>query len=167
MISFVDLLPTFIAIAGGSPPGDLDGCSFKDVLLSKASTFRDKIYATHSRDGNMNVFPQRCVRDGKYKYVLNLRPESVFTTHFTEVPGIPDSHAEVWSSWVERAESDPQTAKLVYLIQHHSVEELFDLEADPYELDNLAFNAEMRSILERMRSDLRHWMASQNDPGLV
>jgi N-sulfoglucosamine sulfohydrolase len=167
MISFVDLLPTFIDIAGGNPPGDLDGRSFKDVLLSKASTFRDKIYATHSRDGNMNVFPQRCVRDRKYKYVLTLRPESVFTTHFTEVPGIPDSHAEVWNSWVERAKSDPRTAKLVYLIQHHPVEELYDIVADPYELNNLAFSVVMEPILEEMRADLEHWMTSQNDPGLV
>jgi uncharacterized sulfatase len=167
MISFVDLLPTFIDIAGGNTPGDLDGRSFKDVLLGKASTFRDKIYATHNRDGNMNVFPQRCVRDRKYKYVLNLKPKDIFTSHFTEVQGIPDSHAQVWDSWVEKAESDPETAKLVYTIQHHPVEELYDLEADPYELNNLAFRVGMRPILKNMRTDLKRWMESQNDPGLI
>ncbi len=72
----------------------------------------------------MNVFPQRCVRNNRYKYILNLMPDNTWTTHFTEVEGITESHAEVWNSWVEKAETDPQTAQLVYLTQHHPVEEL-------------------------------------------
>ncbi|MDE0397957.1 MAG: hypothetical protein OXL96_09150 [Candidatus Poribacteria bacterium] len=50
-------------------------------------------------------------------------------------------------------------------IQHHPVEELYDVTADPYEFNNLAFSAEMRPILERMRADVRHWMQLQNDEG--
>ncbi len=36
---------------------DDDGRSFKDVLCGQRTTFRDRIYSTHTRDGNMNVFP--------------------------------------------------------------------------------------------------------------
>ena len=165
MISHVDFFPTLIDIAGGEPLGNLDGRSFKEVLLGKQTIFRDKIFGTHTRDGNMNVFPQRCVRDTRYKYILNLMPENRWTTHFTEVEGIPESHAEVWKSWVKKAETDPQTAQLVYLTQHHPVEELYDVTADPYEFNNLAFRAEMRPILESMRADVRHWMQLQNDEG--
>jgi uncharacterized sulfatase len=165
MISHVDFFPTLIDIAGGEPLSNLDGRSFKDVLFGKQTIFRDKIFGTHTRDGNMNVFPQRCVRDTRYKYILNLMPENRWTTHFTEVEGIPESHAEVWKSWVKKAETDPQTAQLVYLTQHHPVEELYDVTADPYEFSNLAFSAEMRPILERMRADVRHWMQLQNDEG--
>jgi hypothetical protein len=92
-------------------------------------------------------------------------PENSWTTHFTEVEGIPESHAEVWKSWVEKAEIDPQTAQLVYLTQHHPVEELYDVTADPSEFNNLAFNADMRPTLEKMRADVRDWMHSQNDEG--
>ena len=165
MISHVDFLPTLIDIAGGEPPDSLDGRSFKNVLLGQQTTFRDKIYGTHTRDGNMNVFPQRCVRDSCYKYILNLMPENRGTTHFTEVDGIPESHAEVWKSWVEKAETDPKTAQLVYLTQHHPVEELYDARVDPHEFNNLAFNADMRPTLEKMRADVRDWMHSQNDEG--
>ena len=59
----------------------------------------------------------------------------------------------------------PQTAQLIYLTQHHPVEELYDVTKDPYEFSNLAFSAEMRPILEKMRADVRHWMQSQNDEG--
>ena len=165
MISHVDFLPTLIDIAGGEPPDSLDGRSFKETLLGQKGIFRDKIYGTHTRDGNMNVFPQRCVRDSQYKYILNLMPENRWTTHFTEVEGIPESHAEVWKSWVEKAETDPKTAQLIYLTQHHPVEELYDVTADPYEFNNLAFNTDTRPVLEKMRADVSDWMRLQNDEG--
>jgi len=165
MISHVDFLPTLIDVAGGEPSSDLDGMSIQDVLCGKNSSFRDKIYGTHTRDGNMNVFPQRCVRDNNYKYILNLNPENVWTTHFTEVEGIPESHAEVWNSWVEKAKNDPNTAELVYLTQHHPVEELYDVLADPYEFNNIAFDAAYSHILEEMREDVCRWMQSQGDKG--
>ena len=144
---------------------DLDGRSFKNVLLGQQAIFRDKIYGTHTRGGDMNVFPQRCVRNNRYKYILNLMPENRWTTHFTEVQGITESHAEVWNSWVKKAETDPQTAQLVYLTQHHPVEELYDVTTDPYEFSNLAFSPEMRPILEEMRTDVQHWMHAQGDEG--
>ncbi|MBX6312297.1 MAG: sulfatase, partial [Isosphaeraceae bacterium] len=164
LISLVDLTPTFIDLAGGRPPEDLDGRSFRKVLLGQSDTFRDRIYASHTGDGEMNRFPQRCVRDERYKYVLNLHPEVTWTTHFTLVPGIPDSHKEIWDSWVEKAKTDPQAARLVHVIEHHPAEELYDTQADPYELDNRAGDPTLRPVLERLRADLRRWMAAQEDP---
>ncbi|MDA2928948.1 sulfatase [Acidobacteria bacterium AH-259-O06] len=166
LVSFVDITPTFIEIAAAKPPVNLDGRSFRDVLLGQTETFRQRIFASHSGDGQMNVFPQRCVRDQRYKYVLNLRPENTWTTHFTKVPGIPDSHKAVWDTWIKRAKNHPEAAKLVDIIQHHPAEELYDLQTDPNELHNIADKPEMQQILERMRNELKQWMASQGDPGL-
>ena len=166
LISFVDVTPTFIGVAGGEAPQNLDGNSFLAVLVGKEKSFRDTIYASHTRDGDMNVFPQRCVRDSRYKYVLNLNPENLWTTHFTKVPGIPESHKEVWDTWVQKARTDPQAAKLVDTIEHHPAEELYDLQADPYELNNIADKPEAASILKSMRQQLKDWMVSQNDPAL-
>ena len=166
MISFVDVTPTFIDVAGGKGPEGLDGRSFKDVLLGKAKVFRERIYACHTGDGSMNVFPQRCVRTKRYKYVLNLRPENTWTTHFTKLKGIPNSHADIWDTWVEKSKTDPKAAKLVDIIQHHKAEELYDTEADPYELANLAGREELKGVLEKMRGDLKKWMRSQGDEGL-
>ncbi len=167
IISHIDFLPTLIDIAGGEPSEDLDGKSYKEVLCGQHATFRDKIYGTHTRDGNMNVFPQRCVRNNQYKYILNLMPENTWTTHFTQVEGIPESHAEVWNSWVEKAKHDPNTAKLVYLTQHHPVEELYDITADPYEFDNIAYDPTLQPILEQMRADVQKWMQTRGDKGEI
>jgi len=166
VVSFVDVTPTFIELAGGTVPQGLDGRSFREVLLGKADTFRDFIYASHTGDGQMNVFPQRCVRTDRYKYVLNLRPENLWTTHFTKVDGIPDSHADVWNTWVEKARTDANTARLVDVIEHHPAEELYDTEADPYELHNLADDPSLQSTLVELRGKVRDWMAAQGDRGL-
>jgi N-sulfoglucosamine sulfohydrolase len=161
----VDVTPTFIDLAGGQSPGDLDGRSFKDVLLGKTQTFRGRIFASHTGDGEMNMFPQRCVRDARYKYVLNLHPERKWTTHFTKVEGIPDSHAEIWNSWVAKAKTDDTARRLVATIEHHPAEELYDTQSDPWELNNLADKPAMKPVLEKMRTGLKRWMAAQGDPG--
>ena len=72
MVSNINLLPTRIEIAGGEAPTDLDGHSFKQVLLGQSSNHRRQIYTAHNRDSEMNVFPQRSLRDHRYQYVLNL-----------------------------------------------------------------------------------------------
>ena len=163
LLSLVDVTPTFVDLAGGEPIEGLDGRSFKEVLLGRSTTFRDSIYATHTGDGEMNRFPQRCVRDDRYKYVLNLNPDVTWTTHFTKVPGIPDSHKEVWDSWVEKAKSDRRAARLVDVIEHHPGEELYDTQADPYELSNRVSDPALKPVLERLRGQLNQWMAEQGE----
>jgi arylsulfatase A-like enzyme len=165
MISFVDITPTFIDIAGGEQPEGLDGKSFLDVILNRSKAFRKYIYASHTRDGNKNVFPQRCVRDLRYKYILNLLPENTWTTHFTLVPDIPESHKQVWDTWVKKGKTDTKVAKLLDIIQHHPAEELYDLQTDPYELNNIADKHD-KKILNRLQRKLKAWMLSQEDLGL-
>ena len=164
LISLVDVTPTLVDLAGGTTGDDIDGRSFQGVMLGRSPGFRDQIFASHTGDGEMNVFPQRCVRDRRYKYILNLRPENTWTTHFTKVPGIPNSHKDIWDSWVEKAKTDPHAARLLATIEHHPAEELYDTQADPDEFTNLAGKPAMQPTLESLRRDLRQWMIAQGDP---
>jgi arylsulfatase A-like enzyme len=163
LISLVDVTPTFLDLAGGQVPDGLDGRSFKDVLFGKVRSFRTEVFASHTGDGDMNRFPQRGVRGERYKYILNLHPERRWTTHFTLVPGIPNSHKEVWDSWVAKAKSDPATARLLAVMERHPAEELYDTRDDPYELTNLAGQAELLPVLEELRAKLKRWRAAQGD----
>ncbi len=163
LISFIDVTPTFIDIAGGEPPQGLDGKSFRSVLTGNEKSSRDAIYATHTRDGDMNIFPQRCVRDTRYKYIVNLTPEATWTTHWTKVSGIRESHKEVWDTWVEKAKTDAHAARIVQLNEHHPPEELYDTQADPYEFNNLANDPAAKPILLRMRQKLARWLAQQGE----
>ncbi len=163
LVSLIDLMPTFTAIAGGVPPKGIDGVSFKDVLLGRTRVCRQQLFATHTGDGTMNMFPQRGLRDVRYKYILNLHPERDWTTHFTKVTGILNSHAEVWNTWLEKAKTDPPSARLVDLMVHHPAEELYDTRTDPYELTNLASRPELTPVLDRLRGRLAEWRKELGD----
>ena len=114
----------------------------------------------------MNMFPQRCVRDARFKFVLNLHPDRKWTTHFTKVMDIPGSHGDVYATWLEKAQTDSAARRLVELIEVHPAEELYDTQADPYELNNLASSPAQSARVAAMRGALLKWMREQNDPGL-
>jgi arylsulfatase A-like enzyme len=163
LISLIDVMPTLVELAGGTSEASIDGRSFKDVLIDAAARHDRYIFASHTGDGDMNVFPQRCAGDGRFKYILNLHPERKWTTHFTKVEGIPNSHREVYATWEEKAKSDPAAAKLLKTIEWHPAEELYDTQSDPYELNNIAGDARQAEKLNELRGRLRAWLESAKD----
>ena len=163
MISFADLTPLLMDLAGGQPVAGLDGRSLKEVLLGKTSQHDAYIFASHTGDGTMNVFPQRCVRDERWKLILNLKPENKWTTHFTKVMDIPGSHGQVYQTWTERAQSDAVAARLVATLEHHPQWEFYDTTTDPYELTNLASQSRYTDILMSLRKRLLEWLKQQDD----
>lgn len=165
MFSFCDLLPTFLELAGGRAPATLDGRSFAHVFRSPQAKHRDEIYAAHSGDGDMNVYPMRCVRTGRYKYILNLHPEFEYTTHIDRARR-PDGKY-FWDSWARKAETDKHAAAVVRRYHQRPAEELFDTQADPHELKNLASDPKHKELLARLRGRVREWMRSQQDEGKV
>jgi N-sulfoglucosamine sulfohydrolase len=165
MISLVDLLPTMIEAGGGQAPPDIDGKSFLDVLRGKKASHRDRIFATHSRDGNMNVFPIRTVRTRDWSYIRNLDSNATHTTHIDKAMGKDGLY--YWLSWVEKAKTDAATAKIVERYRKRPVEELYDLNADPFQLRNLAPVAAHAERIRELRADLDAWFVQQKDEGLA
>lgn len=163
LISLVDLLPTFIQIAGGNGPFNLDGKSFLRVLEGKTSKHRDVIYATHSQDGlHMNLSPMRSLRTAGYKYILNLSPENEYTTHMDKAKD-HDGGREYWDSWVEKAKHDPHAADILQRYHRRPPEELYDVLLDPYEVHNLADDSNYAAIKRKLSEQLAVWRKEQND----
>ena len=165
MVSWVDILPTLIEIAGGKAPKNIDGQSFLPVLRGKKQTHRGRIYTTHSGDGNMNVYPMRSVRTDRWKLILNLHPEFKFTTHIDRAPRETKSGywGEYWNSWVSAAKTNSAAAATVERYHQRPAQELFDLQADPFEQHNLAADPRHSRTLRKLRSDVERWMKEQGD----
>lgn len=172
MISLVDLLPTFMEAAGGAPSPDWDGHSFLNVLLGRTNQHRLEIFATHTGDKEMNRTPMRAVRTQQFKYVLNLLPETKFTCHISE--GIALDGRDYWNSWVNVAEQQepaaskakPSAADAIARIQRYRTrpaEELYDVINDPFEMNNLASNAEHAGTLAQLREKVRQWRLQQGE----
>jgi arylsulfatase A-like enzyme len=164
MVSLVDVLPTLVAVAGGQTPDTLDGRSFAPVLLGQTNQFRPYIFATHSGDGDMNVYPSRCVRDERWKYILNLNPDFKFTTHITE---LANQDGNYWNSWLQKAKHDSDAATKVHRYQERPREELYDLDKDPLEQHSVANFPANAETLARMRGLLNDWMKQQGDQGKI
>ncbi|WP_139959690.1 sulfatase family protein [Flavicella sediminum] len=170
MVSWIDLLPTLIDIADGTVPENIDGKPFTAVILGKKNKHRDAIYATHKGDNEKNVYPIRSVRVGKWKYIRNLHPEFAYTTHTdtwaTEVPmtKLHANHAgRHWNSYLAAAKRDP--AAVAFLIDYHTnpAEELYNIEKDPLEQNNLADDPKCAKKLSTLREKVTQHMKEVKD----
>ncbi len=97
LVSLADILPTVVEAIGGTAPTNIDGKSFLPVLKTPTAPHREVVYATHTGDGQMNRSPARMVRSNKYKYILNVAPEILFTTHIDRAKD-HDGGREYWDS---------------------------------------------------------------------
>lgn len=161
MVSWVDLLPTLLEAAGGQPPRELDGRSFLPVLQGKRRTHRDRIFTTHSGDGNWNIYPIRAVRVGDWKYIRNLHPEFAFTTHI-DLPGNLGQR-DYFASWEAAAQTNAAAAAIVRRYHARPAEELYDLAADPHEQHNLAGDPKHAARLRKLRREMDRWLRAQGD----
>ena len=161
MVSWVDILPTMIDLAGSTVPGKIDGKSFASVLAGKQDTHRDKIFTTHTGDGVMNIFPIRSVRVENFKYIHNLHPDAYHTNHSDRLR--KDGAGAFWDSWDRAAKTDPRAAAIIQRYYTRPREELFDLEKDPLELNNLATKPQHQAKLGQLKTELAAWTKSQGD----
>jgi len=65
---------------------------------------------------------------------------------------------------VALAETDPATAKLLQQYDYRVVEEFFDVEKDPDNLNNLIDNPEYKDEIAAHRAMLGEFMEKTNDP---
>lgn len=161
MVSWIDILPTLVDVGGGAPPREIDGRSFADAF-GNAAAFkgRAEIYTTHNSDTNMNVYPMRSVRTDRWKYIANLHPDYVYTTH---LDGAAKGNDGYFSAWRRAAQSDPAARRIVDSYYERPAEELYDLHNDPEETRNLAANSRYRTVLSQLRLKLAGWRTAQND----
>ena len=170
LVSWVDLLPTCLEAAGGAPPncgdqpGEISGRSFLSVMFGEKNKHWERIFTTHSGDGRMNEYPIRAIRSREWKYIRNLTPAAEHHSHIDLAAG-DDGHG-YWSSWVERAKSDAAAAAIVGRYHRRPAEELYDLAADPWELNNLAGDAAHAERLAAFRAELDERMRAEGDQGL-
>ena len=167
-------MPTLIEAAGGDPEkvdtgcpdaqGDtgFDGRSFLGVLLGKTQAHRDVVFGAHTTRGiiaSSDCYPVRSARNRRYKYIRNLNHEAAF--HNVLIA----REKAYWPSWVEKAKTDSHARKRVEMYQQRPAEELYDLEKDPWELENLAGRADLAEVQAALARRLDAWMAQQGDEG--
>ncbi|NWK57574.1 sulfatase [Verrucomicrobiaceae bacterium N1E253] len=167
MVSLADLLPTCLNAAGEEIPAGIDGKSFLPMLRGQRTSHREGVFGTHTGNDNggpgiANACPARTLRTEHFRYIVNLSPETPFTTHITGCKSGPH-YLPHWDSWLKKAEKDPHAAQLVRRYLKRPQEELYDYRKDPFELNNLASHPEYAHVMKSMRVQLLEWCESQKD----
>src|SRR5690606_36069752 len=162
LVSHVDIMPTIVAIAHGTSPANIDGESFPAVLQDPAATHRKSVFASHTGDRMMNRAPMRMLRTDRYKYILNLAPEIPYTTHMDKATD-HDGGREYWPSWDVESFRNPQAAAVLWRYHNRPAEELYDVQADPWERVNLAADPAFSDMLEQFRKEMAAIREEQGD----
>ncbi|HDR50512.1 MAG TPA: sulfatase [Mariniphaga anaerophila] len=158
LISFVDLAPTLLSIAGIEIPDFMQGSAF----LGKQKT-KDPQYAYMFR-GRMDerYDMSRAVRDHKYRYIRNYMPYRIYGQHLEYLWRAPSIR-----SW-EQAYLNGECNEIQSLFwEPKPVEELYNTEDDPWEINNLAGDPAYADVLERMRAANREWVSRIKDTGFI
>ncbi len=160
MIEYCDVVPTFVEVAGGTPDKALDGKSFLPVLKGKTDKHKNYVFGLQTSRGifgGPDYYGSRTVRSEKYRFILNLTPEAQFKNITI--------NNQPFTSWKAKAKTDPEADVLVQKYLYRPAEELYDVEKDPYEMNNLANDPACKKIKEDLKKQLQAWMKNQGDLG--
>lgn len=151
MLSFVDFVPTLLSLIGVEPADYLQGQAFLGDYRSDVP--RKYIHAAADRfDGFTDAI--RAVRDNRFKYIRNYRPEQGYY--------LPVKYREQIPTMQEllrmRDAGTLNPVQALWFRDSKPNEELFDCKNDPYEVNNIADLPEYKEKLVELRLEMDRWI---------
>jgi arylsulfatase A-like enzyme len=142
LVGTIDLGPTMLSLAGLKPPAFQQGKAFAGVHQAPP---RDFLFGFRGRmDERYDLM--RSTRDKRFIYIRNYNPHKIYGQHVSYMWSLPST--PVWEQMYKDGKlKAPQT----YFWETKPAEELYDLQADPDEVQNLASSGHHRATLERFR----------------
>lgn len=157
LVNFTDLGPTVINLAGIKPPVSMQG---KPLFgENKDKNVRDINFAFGTNQLH-NYMPTRAASDGRYKLLRSYIPYRQFALRNYYQWGMPSNKA--WDKYILKG-GDNEIYKQPYL--HHTAEMLFDLEKDPFETNNLAYDKQYSDVLQKLTKALNKHIKDTKDLG--
>jgi len=156
LISFVDLAPTLLSIAGYHIPGYIQGQAFMGT--QKVSEPRKYIYGTADRFDE-HTDRNRVVRDSRYLYVRNYHPE---------IPAYKDisyrRNIDMMNRLLELHKLGRLNSAQNYWFRlYKTKEEFYDCKTDPDNVHNLIDDPKYKDKIAELRGAMDEWLASVGD----
>ncbi len=160
LVSFVDIPPTMLSLAGIEPPDYMQGQSFWGEY--KTRNPREYIFAARDRvDGEYDI--RRSVRDHNYRLVRNFRPE---VGAYQDVE-FRYNIAMMLEMLRLRDAGQLNEDQMYWFRTSKQPEEFYDLANDPHELNNVIDDPRFADDVVRLRVALGNWMTEIDDKGLM
>jgi len=158
LVNFVDLAPTVLSIAGVDAPDYFQGRAFAGPACTPAPeftyNFRDRM--------DERIDMSRAVTDGRWRYIRNYRPDLPVMQHLDYL--WRQSSMREWDRLNREGKLNAVQAAPFRL---KPVEELFDCDADPDNVANLATDPAQHATLERLRAANRAHLILTRDTGFM
>ena len=157
-LNFIDLAPSILSLAGIEPPKIMHG----KALLGKYKVDKDPEYIFTTSDRFDGFYDRiRAVRSLRYKYIKNFNTEisNALPIKYRKQMPMMQKMREMFMS----GELNPVQSQ--WFNTPKPTEELYDLQNDPYELENLADKSELQDTLVHFRKVLNNWIKETNDLG--
>jgi arylsulfatase A-like enzyme len=157
LIEHIDLAATSLAFAGVGVPAWMQG---RDIF-ARAYQPRDAVFGARDRCGE-TVDQIRSVRTARFKYIRNFFPDR---------PLLQPSNYKDTKEIIQRLRALHAAGSLsslqeeILFAPRRAPEELYDVQADPFELRNLATEPEHHATLLTLRARLESWQRETHDPG--
>jgi len=159
LVSLVDLTPTVLSLAGIKSPDYMEGTPFLGEFEEEPRT-----YLVAHRDRADDVYDMaRAVRTEEFMYIRNYMPHLPYIQQSLIFGDEKWSYAELHKTRKEGLLSKHGEA----MYRPRDKEELYAVEADPYELNNLVNDPEYIYILKKMRYRLDTWIFETKDTGFL
>jgi len=158
-ISGIDYMPTIIEAAELKPVSGMDGKSFLSLLKGGTQSGRDSVFTVFEETSGRIQFPMRCVQNANYGYIYNAWSNGKTSFRNEAMGGL------AWNAM--EASSDPKVRARVDYFLYRTPEELYDLQADPACLANLANDPAHKQMLQELRKKLLDNMTATQDPILA
>ncbi len=159
LVNFVDYGPTVLGLAGVPIPSTMQGVPFfgpaEGPPRRYVHGFRDRM------DERYDLI--RSVTDGRYRYIKNGLPHLPWFGHQYLSYAHKMPTLRVWQGLADAGELTGPAA--TFMAGSKPTEELYDTEADPWELTNLAGRPDHAATLARLRDELARWRAEIVDLG--
>lgn len=158
LVSFVDLAPTVLSLAGIQPPTWLQGHAFLGRFQESPQTY---LYGFRGRmDERFDMV--RSVTDGRYVYVRNYMPHKIYGQHLDYMFQTPTTR--VWKKLHDEGKLTPAQDAFW---KTKPPEELYDLHDDADEIKNLADSSAHREVIGKLRRAHRDHVMKIRDVGFL
>lgn len=159
LVSFVDFAPTLLSLANETAPKWMQGRAFAGKHIQPAPEF------LHGFRGRMDerYDLQRSVTDGRYVYLRNYMPHLPAGQHLQYQ--METKTTQVWKKLFDEGKLNEVQSQ--FWKAPRPAEELYDLQSDPDEVNNLGVSASLRDELDRLRKASLMHLTSISDIGFL
>lgn len=163
LASTIDLLPTVLQAVGLPARENLPGRSLLPLATGQDVPWREYLFAERTAYSAPNFFPQRTIRDARYKLILNLTPD--------RKNPVPDNYLKQRGSFflygtsqAELNTAPKHIAEAYQLWRSPPAVELYDLKSDSWEFRNLADDPKLADVKSRLLIELKSFRERHKDP---